>query len=891
MSVNLDKQYEHGKMETRWYETWEKAGYFKAADSSDKPPFALVIPPPNVTGVLHMGHALTYTIQDTIIRWKRMQGHNTLWLPGTDHAGIATQMLVERMLQKERGIGRHDLGREKFLEEVWTWTRKHQGGITGQSRSLGISVDWERERFTLDEGLSKSVREAFVRLHDDGLLYRARRMVNWSPAVRTVLSDLEVVHKEVKGAFWHLAYPVEGEPDRVVVVATTRPETMLGDTAVAVHPDDPRYTDLIGKMLVLPLTGRRIPVIADPLLADMEKGTGAVKVTPAHDPNDFECGQRNNLPMVDIFNDDASLNENVPARFQGLDRFEARKAVVAELEAEGRLVKTEEMVHSVGHCMRSGVPVEPRVSWQWYVKMGPPEDEKSLACAALKAARDGDIRFVPERWTAEYYRWLEEIRDWCVSRQLWWGHRIPAWYCDCGEVIVSREDPTRCPLCGSTDLRQDEDVLDTWFSSALWPFSTLGWPEKTPALATFYPNSIMETGFDILFFWVARMVMMGIKLMGQPPFKDIYLHAMVRDEHGDKMSKTKGNVVDPLDVMKAHGADSMRFTLLSLTAQGRDIKFGLDRVEGSKAFMNKLWNASRFIFMNLEEDVVLPAPRDIQDRLRKEDKWILTRLGDLVRDTTKALAEYRFNDYANQCYRFVWNSFCDWYVELAKEALYGDDAQRKETVQAVLVHVLETALRVMHPVVPFITEELWTKLPGHRGPSVMISAWPTADEAFAQRSEADAFDRVLENLGAIRSIRSQNNLPPKAKVKVFLKPRAPEWAKVNADAEAYFVRLAGVEELVIDANLERPKETGALVTENAEVFVSLTGLVDFDAERERLRGAIKKLQDDMSGLERKLGNADFVAKAPEDVVEKQRARLDESREKIAGLEEHLKSLC
>jgi len=511
VSRELDKTYAHGDVEAEWYERWESAGLFRAEDESDKPPFCLVIPPPNVTGVLHVGHALTYSIQDTIIRWKRMAGYNTLWLPGTDHAGIATQMLVSRHLEKEEGLSRHDLGREAFVERIWEWKHDLHARITKQSRRLGISVDWERERFTMDEGLSKAVREAFVTLYEEGLLYRAQRMVNWSPGIHTVLSDLEVDHKEIPGHFWHIAYPVVGDESRRIVVATTRPETMLGDTAIAVHPDDERYADLIGEQVNLPLTGRTIPVIADEILADPKKGTGAVKVTPAHDPNDFECGKRNDLDLIDIFDDDARLTDVVPEKYRGLDRFEARGLVVKDLEAAGVLVKIEEMTHSVGHCQRSGVMVEPRVSWQWFVKMGPPEDTTSIAGAAIQAVKDGKIRFIPERWTAEYYRWLNDIRDWCVSRQLWWGHRIPAWYCDaCGEITVAREDPTACAHCGSSDLRQDEDVLDTWFSSGLWPFSTLGWPEETPALKTFYPNAIMETGFDILFFWVARMIMMGI---------------------------------------------------------------------------------------------------------------------------------------------------------------------------------------------------------------------------------------------------------------------------------------------------------------------------------------------------------------------------------------------
>ncbi len=891
MSRELDKTYAHGDVEAEWYERWESAGLFRAEDESDKPPFCLVIPPPNVTGVLHVGHALTYSIQDTIIRWKRMAGYNTLWLPGTDHAGIATQMLVSRHLEKEEGLSRHDLGREAFVERIWEWKHDLHARITKQSRRLGISVDWERERFTMDEGLSKAVREAFVTLYEEGLLYRAQRMVNWSPGIHTVLSDLEVDHKEIPGHFWHIAYPVVGDESRRIVVATTRPETMLGDTAIAVHPDDERYADLIGEQVNLPLTGRTIPVIADEILADPKKGTGAVKVTPAHDPNDFECGKRNDLDLIDIFDDDARLTDVVPEKYRGLDRFEARGLVVKDLEAAGVLVKIEEMTHSVGHCQRSGVMVEPRVSWQWFVKMGPPEDTTSIAGAAIQAVKDGKIRFIPERWTAEYYRWLNDIRDWCVSRQLWWGHRIPAWYCDaCGEITVAREDPTACAHCGSSDLRQDEDVLDTWFSSGLWPFSTLGWPEETPALKTFYPNAIMETGFDILFFWVARMIMMGIKLAGDVPYKDVYLHAMVRDAKGEKMSKTKGNVVDPLDVIDKHGADALRFTLISLTAQGRDIKLGLDRVAGNRNFLNKMWNATRYVLMNVERyEGAVPRLADVGDRLQIEDKWILDRLERATATATTALEEYRFNEYAQSCYRFLWNEYCDWYLELSKNTLYGDDEDQKAVTLAVLVHVLETSLRLLHPVIPFITEELWQKLPNRDGESIMVAPWPTAGErAFAK--EANDFQVALDNLAAVRSVRSQNKLSPKVRVTATMRPKDAETAALLGVARGFFESLAGVEDLRIDAAAKRPEASGAAVTPTAEIFVHLAGLVDLAAERARLAGAMKKLMGEIAGVEKKLANENFLARAPAEVIENQKQRLKQTREQFEGLKAHLESI-
>jgi valyl-tRNA synthetase len=891
VSRELEKAYEHESVEGRWYEKWEEAGLFRAEDVSDKPPFCLVIPPPNVTGVLHVGHALTYAIQDTLIRWKRMSGFNTLWLPGTDHAGIATQMLVARHLEKEEGLSRHDLGREAFVKRVWEWKDEYHGRITKQSRRLGISVDWDRERFTLDEGLSTAVREAFVTLFDEGLLYRAQRMVNWSPGIHTVLSDLEVDHKDVPGHYWHIAYPVVGDETRRIVVATTRPETMLGDTAVAVHPEDERYQDLIGKHVHLPLTGRTIPVIADPILADMEKGTGAVKVTPAHDPNDFECGTRNDLPLIDIFTDDASLNDAVPERYRGLDRFAARKRLVEDLEAEGVLVKIEEMTHSVGHCQRSGVMVEPKVSWQWFLKMGPPEDKTSIAGAAIEAVRDGRIRFIPERWTAEYYRWLEDIRDWCVSRQLWWGHRIPAWYCDaCGEVTVSREDATVCAHCGAADIRQDEDVLDTWFSSGLWPFSTLGWPEKTKAMETFYPNAIMETGFDILFFWVARMIMMGLKLAGDIPFRDIYLHAMVRDAKGEKMSKTKGNVVDPLDVIEQAGADALRFTLISLTAQGRDIKLSLDRVTGNRNFLNKIWNATRYVLMNLDRiGAEVPRLDDVRDKLQIEDKWILDRLEKATASATKALEEYRFNEYAHGCYRFLWNEYCDWYLELSKNTLYGDDEDQKAVTLSVLVHALESSLRLLHPVIPFITEELWQKLPNREGDHLMVAQWPAGgDGAFAE--EADDFQVALDNLAAVRSVRSQNNLAPKTPVVVTIRPKDARVAELLTNARGFFESLAKVEELRIDGDASRPDASGAAVTPTAEIFVHLAGLVDLDAERARLGASMKKLETEIVAVEKKLANENFTSRAPAEVIESQRRRLAEITEQFDGFKAHLESI-
>ncbi len=886
----LDKQYDHQKVEPKWGPVWEELGVFHAEEESSKPPFCLVIPPPNVTGALHMGHALTYSIQDCIVRWKRMSGFNALWLPGTDHAGIATQMLVERKLKSE-GVTRDELGREKFLERVWEWKDHYHGRITEQSKRLGISVDWQRERFTLDEGLSRAVREAFVTLYEEGLIYRARRMVNWSPGIRTVLSDLEVEHKDVQGSFWYVRYPVEGDEGQGITVATTRPETMLGDTAVAVHSEDERYKGLIGRRVVLPLTGRSIPVVADDILADPTKGTGAVKVTPAHDPNDFECGLRNNLEFIDILDDSAHLNQSVPEKYRGLERFEARRVVVEDLEAGGYLVKVEPLTHPVGHCQRSGVPIEPKVSWQWFCRMGPADDAGSIAGAAIEAVRSGRIRFVPEHWSQEYYRWLTNIHDWCISRQLWWGHRIPAWHCaDCGAVTVAREDACRCGTCGGGRVAQDEDVLDTWFSSALWPFSTLGWPEKTKALSTFYPNSIMETGFDIIFFWVARMIMMGLKLAGDIPFSTIYLHAMVRDALGQKMSKTKGNVVDPLELMADYGADAVRFTLLSLSAQGRDIKLSTDRILANRAFMNKLWNSARFVLMNLPEGEYA-SPADVRERLAAEDKWILTRLQEVSAESVRALEEYRFNEYALGLYQFIWDEFCSWYLELSKSALYGEDEEQKYISRCVLTHVLENLLRLLHPAAPFITEEIWSLLPNSKGPSIAVAAYPDNQSILHFEQEARRFRTVLDVIAAIRSIRTQNRISPSAPVNVVVSANDAEALEDLSWGMKFVKEMGRTGEMRVGVGEARPAQSGAAVTGRAVVYVEFQGFVDIQAEVQRLTKNLGKLKDKWEQLDRKLSSAAFVEKAPEEVVEEKRVEKEELEAAMKELSEHLASLA
>ena len=869
----LKKAYDHRDVEDRWYARWLEGGWFTAAAQSDKPPFTIVIPPPNVTGSLHIGHALTVTIEDVLIRWKRMAGFNTLWLPGTDHAGIATQMVVERELKKE-GISRFDLGRDAFIAKVWAWKAIYHARISDQIKALGCSVDWSRERFTLDEGLSKAVREVFVRLHEEGLIYRADRLVNWSPGCQTVLSDLEVEHEERQGSLWHLAYPVVGSDERLVV-ATTRPETMLGDTAVAVHPDDPRYQHLIGREIDLPLTGRRIPIVGDAILVDMAFGTGAVKVTPAHDFNDFETGKRHGLPMISVLDKDAKLNGNAPTAYQGLDRFEARARIVADLDALGLLVKVEPHTLHLGLCQRSGAVVEPMLSPQWYVRAEP------LAKPAAEAVRSGRTAIVPKNWESTWFHWLDNIQDWCVSRQLWWGHQIPAWHCSaCGHITVARQDPSACEACGSGAIEQDPDVLDTWFSSALWPFSTLGWPEKTKDLATFYPTSVMETGFDILFFWVARMMMMGIHFMGEVPFDTVFLHAMVRDEKGEKMSKTKGNVIDPLDVSRELGADALRFTLALLAGQGRDIKLSIKAVETSRNFVNKIYNASRFALMNLEDyDPAAPAPT----ALNTIDRWILARLDRAVEAVTAALEGFRLNDAAQAIQQFFWSEFCDWYIELAKPIFHGEDAAAKHATQHTLVRVLDTALRMLHPFIPFASEEIWARLPlaEGRSPALIVAEFPKQNSDLRDTEAETTIELLQATIVAVRNIRGELNLN-----KPFsLLLRCPDEATAATlrNETALLLRLARLEGIDFQVEGDRPRGAAMQLAGPVEVWVPLQGLIDFNEELTRLDKAIAKAEKAREQVANKLGNPKFVAGAPAEIVETERARLAEADEALQKL--------
>ena len=878
----LSKTYEPKEVENRWYRFWLEKEYFKADAGAAGPAYCIVLPPPNVTGSLHLGHALTATLQDILIRWKRMSGYNTLWLPGIDHAGIATQMVVERELRKEN-LTRHDLGREEFLKRVWQWKETNGQRIAEQHKALGASLDWSRERFTMDPGLCKAVREAFVRLYEEGLIYRDMRLINWCPRCQTALSDLEVEHEEMAGHLYHIAYPVK-DSDKRLIVATTRPETMLGDTAVAVHPEDERYLDVVNALVVLPIVKRHIPVIGDTYV-DRDFGTGALKVTPGHDFNDYEIGQRHGLEKLSIFDREGRLNEAAGA-FIGEDRFVAREKIVARLKEDGLLLEVEDYAHSIGHCQRCRTIVEPTLSRQWFVST------ESLAKPALEAVKSGQTKIIPEMRAKTYYHWMENIQDWCISRQLWWGHQIPAWYCDdCGGITVSRDDPLKCASCGSQQLRQEEDVLDTWFSSGLWPFSTLGWPDKTADLQAYYPNAVMETGYDILFFWVARMMMMGMKMMGEPPFAAIYLHAMVRDEHGRKMSKTTGNVIDPLEVTAEYGADAMRFTFATLAGQGQDIKLSLQRVKGYRFFLNKIWNAARFALSNLQ-DYQQEGPDDDMKSATLADRWILSRLRRANIEVVKALEKYRFFEAAQVLYHFFWHEFCDWYIELSKPVLYQlEEQEKRRATQQVLALVLDRSLKLLHPFVPHITEEIWQRLPRGEGAlkSIVVSAFPD----FENRGDIDdpaaeeAMGLIQEATVAIRTIRSETNIPPGARIEVKMMAADEKLRSILLENSAYITYLARLGNIEILSGGERPSGSAAAVVQGAEIFVPLAGLVDFDEEIQRLSKAIAKIEADCKNVEKKLGNPKFLERAPAEIIEKEKDRLHEIKEKKAKLTRNL----
>ncbi len=893
MSSNeLSKSYEPKTVEQAWYDYWLKKKYFHADENAGGRHFSIVIPPPNVTGQLHIGHALNSTIQDILVRWMRMSGRNTLWVPGTDHAGIATQNVVERKLAKEN-VDRHVMGRDAFVEKVWEWKKEYGGRIISQLKRLGASCDWDRERFTMDEGLSKAVREVFVRLYEEGLIYRGERLINWCPRCHTALSDIEVEHEDEKGKLYHIAYPLSHDHNIRLTVATTRPETMLGDTAVAVHPLDPRYKDLIGKTVDLPLTDRRIPVVGDSILVDLEFGTGAVKVTPAHDFNDYEAGMRQtpNLGRVKILNDQAEVLADIPdvhadvlKLITGKPAKRARGMIAELLSERGFLVKTEDHDHSIGKCYRCKTVVEPYLSPQWFVKTGP------LAAPAITAVEDGSIRFHPRGWENTYFDWMRNIKDWCISRQIWWGHRIPAWYCDdCGTITVSRTDPSACAKCGSKNLRQETDVLDTWFSSALWPFSTLGWPERTKDLSTYYPTSVLVTSFDIIFFWVARMIMMGLHFMEAVPFRDVYIHALVRDAEGQKMSKSKGNVIDPLEMTEQFGTDAFRFTLTAFAAQGRDIKMSAERIEGYRNFANKIWNASRFVMMNLEEGFV-PNDRVLVNDSSLADRWIVSRLNTVTREVQSALAEYRFNDAASSLYQFIWHEYCDWYVELSKSALKDEEPNKKKAAQTTLVMTLETTLRLLHPIMPFITEEIWQKLPRKiRGEeeSIMIASFPKSDEKYINEAIEQSMRLPMDAILSIRNIRGEMNISPRERVRANIRAENENVVKNLEQTAGYVTSLSGLSHIAIALDTTKPEGSSTGTIRGAEIYVTSDQVIDKDAERDRLMKEIAKTSKDIEMFSKKLSNKSFVDKAPKAVVEKDTARLEELKAMRDKLEQSL----
>jgi valyl-tRNA synthetase len=876
----LDKSYDPHRVEEKWYAHWEKQGYFRADEHSTRPPYSIVIPPPNVTGVLHIGHALNNTLQDILVRFKRMKGYEALWLPGTDHAGIATQNVVEKQLATE-GLDRHALGREKFVERVWKWKAQSGGTIIGQLKKLGASCDWSRERFTMDEGLSEAVREVFIRLYQEGLIYRSHYIINWCPRCRTALADLEVEHQETPGKLYHLKYPIKGE-NRFLVVATTRPETMLGDTAVAVNPEDKRYQMDVGKKVVLPVVGREIPVIGDAYV-DIEFGTGALKITPAHDFNDFEIGLKYGLEQIKVIDEEGRMSENT-SLYQGLDRFECRRRIVEDFERDGVLLKTEDYRHMVGHCYRCKTVVEPNLSLQWFVRTKP------LAQTAIESVRIGKTRIVPEQWEKTYFEWMENIRDWCISRQIWWGHRIPAWYCEaCGEVIVAKETPKACPKCGGERLRPETDVLDTWFSSGLWPFSTLGWPKETLELKRFYPTSVLVTGFDILFFWVARMMMMGLKFMGEVPFKDVYIHGLVRDEKGEKYSKTRGNVVDPLDLIERFGADALRFTLAALTMPGSDLKLSEARTDGYRHFANKIWNASRFVLMNLEDfNQNGIEENDSGEDLSLPDQWIRGRLNQVIREVEASLEVYAFNEATHALYQFIWHEFCDWYLELIKPSLYpNEDKKRRVLTQRTLLRVLDAILRMLHPFMPFITEEIWQQLPGRKeNESIMMAEFPRPDPRYDKEKAADRMGLIIEVITALRNVRGEMNLPPGEQIVALLRSKNEEVRKTLCDHQAFIQALARVREIVLGQDLEKPLYSAFVVVRDVEIFVPMDRS-RMEEEKKRLQKEIQKIEKEIAFVGKKLSNEQFLAKAPPEVVQEEKEKASQYQAVRKKLEENL----
>ncbi len=873
MGKDLDKIYDPHRVEDRTYAFWQEKGYFSPVVDRAKKPYTVMMPPPNITGQLHLGHALDNTLQDILIRFKRMQGYCALWLPGTDHASIATEAKVVEAMAKE-GLTKADVGRDGFLERTWQWKETYGNRIKEQIKKLGSSCDWSRERFTMDEGCSRAVREVFVNLYEKGLIYQGERIINWCPHCKTSISDAEVEFEEQTGHFWHIKYPL-ADGSGYLEVATTRPETMLGDSGIAVNPDDERYKHLIGKTALLPLVGRELPIVADDYV-EQDFGTGVVKITPAHDPNDFEVGLRHNLEIINVMNEDATINEK-GGKYAGLDRYEARKQIVADLEAEGYLIKIEDYNHNVGSCYRCGTTIEPLISKQWFVKMEP------LAKPAIEVVRNGSVKFVPERFDKIYFNWMENIKDWCISRQLWWGHRIPAWYCaDCGEVIVSKEDPAVCPKCGKAHLHQDEDTLDTWFSSALWPFSTLGWPEHTEDLEYFYPTSTLVTGYDIIFFWVARMIFSGIEHAGDIPFENVFIHGIIRDAQGRKMSKSLGNGIDPLEAIEQYGADSLRFTLANGVSPGNDMRFSEEKILAARNFGNKLWNAARFILMNLPEvenfDLTLP------EELRAEDKWVLAKYNRLIAETTDALERFDIGVASSKLYDFIWDIFCDWYIELAKARLNADE-ESAGNARRILVYVMSGVLKMLHPFMPFITEEIWQALP-HQGESIMVQDWPVYEETLNFVAEESDFEKVMTAIRSVRNVRSEMNVPPSRKAKLYIETRTPE---VFEAGRAFIEKLAFAPEVEIGAAFALPGAAQA-VTDSARILIPMDELIDREKELARLAKEKEVCQKDIAFLSGKLNNAGFVAKAPDQVIAAEREKLRKAEEKLAIVEESIKNL-
>ena len=871
MARELPKVYEPQQVENEIYKMWEGNGYFRPSNKEGAKPFTIVMPPPNVTGQLHMGHAMDATLQDTLIRFKRMQGYNTLWVPGVDHAGIATQIKVEEELRKE-GLTRYDLGREKFLEKVWDWKHKYGNRIVEQQKKLGASCDWERARFTMDDGCSNAVREVFVSLYEKGLIYKGSRIINWCPHCVTALSDAEVEYVDKPGHLWHIRYPL-ADGSGEVIVATTRPETMLGDSGVCVNPNDERYTSIVGKKVILPLVNKEIPVVADDY-AEMDFGTGCVKMTPAHDPNDFEVGLRHNLEVIRVLDDNGVINA-YGGKYEGLDRYEARKQIVADLEAGGYLVEVEDYSHNVGTCYRCHNDVEPIISAQWFVKMQP------LAEEAIRVVKDSETKFVPDRFSKTYLNWMENVRDWCISRQLWWGHQIPAWTCqECGHITVSREDACKCEKCGSANIERDPDVLDTWFSSALWPFETLGWPENTEDLKTFYPTDVLVTGYDIIFFWVARMIFSGCEHTGKTPFHTVLIHGLVRDDKGRKMSKSLGNGIDPLEMIEKYGCDALRMNMVTGNSPGNDMRFYVERCEAMRNFANKLWNASRYVMMNLAEGAKNELPT--AEKLEIADKWVLSKLNTLIAEVTENLEKYELGVAVQKVYDFIWDTYCDWYIELTKARLYSEDAARKQTAIQVLVYVLDQILRLLHPFMPFITEEIWQSIP-HEGDALIVAQWPSVKEELSFKAEGDLMESVMDAIRAIRNRRAEMNVPPSKKAALFVLTNKPQ---VFAEGEGFLQRLAYADEVkILDKEPENLEGMVTITTADAKLYIPMGQLVDVAKELDRIGKELEKARKNLAGIEGKLANENFTARAPESVVNAEREKAAKARDLIAQLEQ------